>query len=133
LREREDRLLRAERRHDLGVRVDGDAEAPADPARDRLSQLRQPRGARVGRALPDRRLERLADEARRRLPGVADAEVDHVAPGAPLVEAGEGVLLELGEHGREEHRYTLPASSLRSASKVRTSSATSTRSSAACA
>ena len=55
LREREDRLLRAERRHELGRGVDGRAEAALDPAGDRGAQLGEPGGARVGRHLLDRR------------------------------------------------------------------------------
>ena len=112
LREREDRLLRAERRDDLAVRVHVDAVPAPDPRRDGGAQLGQPGGARVGRELADPGGERLADERRRRLAWVADAEVDHVDParprvGAPLVEAGERVLLEPGEDRREVHERSV--------------------------
>ena len=107
LREREDRLLRAERRHDL-ARADRDAVAALDPRRDRLAQLGQPGRTRVRRQLADPGHQRVADERGRHLARVADTEVDHVDPtpprvGAPLVEPCERVLLEAGEDGRELH------------------------------
>ncbi len=108
LREREDRLLRAERRHDLDAGIDVDCEAPPDPACDCLAKLRQPRGAWVGRNLVDRREHGLADERRRQLARVAHAEIDQLDPaglclGLPVVEPRERVLRQIGEDGGELH------------------------------
>ena len=72
--------------------------AALDPGPDRPAQLGQPGGARIRRAFADRARERLANEGRRDLAWIADAEVDQLAPAAPLVESSEGVLLELGEN-----------------------------------
>ena len=97
LREREDRLLRAEGGEELAV-LDLDLVAALDPGPDRRPQLGQPGGARIRRAFADRTRERLANEGRRDLAWIADAEVDQLAPAAPLVESSEGVLLELREN-----------------------------------
>src|SRR5205823_5355360 len=75
LRQAEDRLLRAERRHDLGVRIERDAEAALTPAGDRAAELREPLRERVARALGQALDERLPDPRVGRLVRVALAEV----------------------------------------------------------
>ena len=81
LREREDRLLRAVRRHDLALGVDRDAEPPLEPARRGVAQLGQSLGERIGRALRQRVDERAADHGVGRLVRIALAEVDHLDSG----------------------------------------------------
>jgi hypothetical protein len=76
--EREDRLLAAERRHDLRVRVERGAEAPLRPGRDRLAQLGQADRGRVAHPLAQPVHERLPDHRVGRLARVAHAEVDHL-------------------------------------------------------
>ena len=66
LSEREDRLLGAERRNDLHGRIRLDAEAPRDPHRHSLAELRQADGPGIRRHLGDAGDESLADEGRRR-------------------------------------------------------------------
>ena len=86
LREREDRLLRAERRDHLGVGVELDGEAARDPAGDGVAQLGQPDGGRIAHPLADAVPERLDDRGVRRLARIAHPEVDHLeARGATLL------------------------------------------------
>ena len=120
-------------------RVDRDAEAPVDPAAIASRSSGSPVARGYDETALDRREQRLADERRRHLARVADAEVDQLDPararlGLPVVEARERVLRELGEHGGEAacldgtQRGTAAAPSY-----VRASSVISTRSSTACA
>ena len=108
LREREDRLLRAERRDDLRRLVELDVEAAPDPGGDRLAELGQADRARIPRRLVDRRDERVADERGGRLARVAHAEVEELdAPRGHgrlrLVLPHERVGGERGESGGERH------------------------------
>jgi hypothetical protein len=108
LGEAEDRLLRAERRDDLGAGIDTHVKAPVDPPGDRVAQLRQARRARIRGDLVDRCKERLADERRRQLPRIAHAEVDQVDAaslrlGLPVVQPRKWVLGEIREDGGELH------------------------------
>src|SRR5439155_24113603 len=107
LREREDRLLRAERRNDA-VRVDRCAEPAADPAGDRLAELGDPRGSRIAHALANAFTDRLDDPRVGRLAWVAHAEVDHLeAAGAArrcsLVQADERVRRLRAQDRRDGH------------------------------
>jgi hypothetical protein len=110
LRQAEDRLLGAERRDDLRVRVEAGAEAALDPPGDDLAQLGQARGLRVaehGRGL-DGLGERAADEGGRLLARLARAEVDHVDAAGErgllgLVEADERVGRQAGEDRAQPH------------------------------
>ncbi len=97
LREREDRLLRAERRDHLGVRIQGRAEAPPDPAGDRLPQLGKACSGRVAHALPHAVLQRLEDHRVGGLARIAHAEVDHLESGRP---SSRGCLVEPDERVR---------------------------------
>ena len=72
----EERLLRALTGHDFPVRVDREAEAALQVAGGRLAKHGKARDARVLGNLRDRCLEGLADEGRRRLARVADAEIE---------------------------------------------------------
>jgi hypothetical protein len=108
LGEVEDRLLGAERRDDLRVRVQRRPEAAPHPAGDRSPQLRQPLGQRIRRQRRHRRGERLADERRRLLARLADAEVDYVdavglQPPPRLRQPHERVRPQPGEDGGEPH------------------------------
>ena len=108
LREREDRLLRAEGRDHVAVGVDLHSETALDPGRDRLTKLRQAGRRRVAHPLPDTVAQRLQDRRVRRLPRIAHPEVDHLeALGAPrrrsLVQPDERVRLLRPEGGREGH------------------------------
>ena len=108
LGEVEDRLLGAERRDDLAVGVERDAEAAPRPAGDRRAQLGQAVGRGVGRERLDRGGERLADEGRRLLARLAHPEVDEVHAGrreAPLGlgEPHERVRAQAGERRGELH------------------------------
>ena len=106
-REAEDRLLAAEGRDHLRVRVELDAEAPTGPGSDRLAELRQPDRRRVAHPLAQTGHERFANQGVGRLLRVAHAEVDHFDPAlldAPggLVQPHErvcGLPLENGETG----------------------------------
>ena len=59
LGEREDRLLRAERRDHVRVRIERGSEAAPDPGRDRLAQLGQPDRGRIAHPLADAVPQRL--------------------------------------------------------------------------
>ena len=112
LGEGEDRLLRAVGRDNLGVRVDGDAEAAIKPARGGSAQLRQPLCERIRRALGQRVDERLPDHRIGRLVRIALPEVDHVDAGreqAPLLllEPHEGVRRHLGQDRVDRHERNL--------------------------
>ena len=112
LGEGEDRLLRAVRRHDLRVRVDGDAEAPLEPARGGGAQLRQALRERIRRALGQRVDERLPDHRIGRLVRIALPEVDHVDAGREqtpllLLEPHERIRRHLGQHGIDRHERNL--------------------------
>ena len=95
-REREDRLLAAERRDDLRVGVEPRPKTALRPGRDRLAQLRQPDRGRVAHPVAQPVDEGLADLRVGRLARIAGAEVDHVDPArldpaGSLVEAHERV------------------------------------------
>src|SRR5215468_10260930 len=74
-RQVEERLLRAGARQDLGVRVQRERKAPLEISGHRLAQRGSPRDRRVLRDVRHRLPQRLADERRRRLARIADAEV----------------------------------------------------------
>ncbi len=97
LGEPEDRLLRAERRDDLGRRVEVGAEAAREPAGDRGPQLRQALGLRVARDRLglDRLGDGAADERRRLLARLARPEVDD-----PRAAGGRGRLRLVEAHER---------------------------------
>ena len=121
--EGEDRLLRAERRHDLRRRIDRHAETPVDPAGDRGPQLRQAGGAWIRGHVLDRCEQRLPDERGSDLTRVAHAEVDRLDSastnlGPPVVETRERILGEVCEDGREmdAHDQTVPRRRRRSCS-----------------
>ena len=91
-------FLRADRAHDLGLRIDRDAEAARVVLADRSAQLLDAAAHRVaviGR--PERGLPQLLDgDRRRREIGVAEAEVDHIVSLVPqlplqLVDGREDV------------------------------------------
>ena len=86
LGEREDRLLRAERRDHVLVGIERDAEAAPDPAGDRLAQLGKPDRRGIAHALAHAVAERLEDRRVGRLARIAHPEVDHLealSPAAP--------------------------------------------------
>src|SRR6185295_11749575 len=89
-REAEDRLLAAEGRDHLRVRVEYDAEAPTGPGGDRLAQLRQPYSRRIAHPLAQTGHERVANQGVGRLLRVAHAEVDHLDPA--LLDAPGGLV-----------------------------------------
>ena len=98
----EDALLRADRRHDLGVRIELDVEAAHVEVRDGLAEVRAAAvgGVLVRLGLGDRLLHRVDDDRRRRAVGVADAQRDDVDA---LRALGGDLALELGEQvGRDE-------------------------------
>ena len=104
----EDRLFAAVGRDHLRLRIDVDAEAALAPARDRLSQLRQPFRERIAREWLDALDEGAADQRIRLLARVALAEVDQPdtlrsEPPFGLLEADEGISARRGEHRRELH------------------------------
>jgi hypothetical protein len=112
LREREDRLLRAERGDHVPLGIELDAEASPDPCGDRLAELGKPGRRRVAHALADAVAERLQDQGVGRLARVAHAEVDHLEPSCPargrrLVEADERVGRLGAECGGERHAVTV--------------------------
>jgi hypothetical protein len=88
-------FLRADRRHDLGVRIELDAEAPAVPVGHRQTELREAFRQRVSMvgSLARRFDELLYDVRRGRPVGVAHAEVDDVFAGYA------GAVLELDHLG----------------------------------
>jgi len=116
LGEVEDRLFAAVGRDHLRLRIDVDAEAALAPARDRLSQLRQPFRERIAREWLDALDEGAADQRIRLLARVALAEVDQLhavrcQPPLRLLEADEGIRAGGGENGGELHlvrRYPAP-------------------------
>ena len=121
----EDALLGADRRHDLGLRVELDVEAAHVEVRHRLAEVL---AAAVGRVLVrlglgDGLLHRVDDDRGRRPVGIADAQRDDVDA---LRALGGDLALELGEQvGRDEvealaglHRFS---------SSVQKSSASSPR------
>src|SRR5690606_28384963 len=97
-----DALLRADRRDDLALGVDLDAEAAVVEAREGLAELGAAagRGVLVRAGVRDGPLHRLDDMRVGRLVRIADAERDHVNSLGLLV--GDPPL-ELGEHVRR-HR-----------------------------
>ena len=110
LREREDRLLRAVRRHDLRVRVERDAEAALAPSRGSGAQLGEALGERIGRALGERVDERLPDGGVGRLVRIALAEVDHrdalvEQPPPRLLEPDERIGRHLRQRGCDADRH----------------------------
>ena len=126
LREREDRLLRAEGRDHVAVGVDRALRTDASIQAAIASRSSgRPAGRRVAHPLPDTVAQRLQDRRVRRLPRIAHPEVDHLeALGAPrrrrLVQPDERVRLLRPERGREGHasdaRRSARATSRRSAS-----------------
>ncbi len=90
LREREDRLLRAERRDHVGARVERDPEPSPDPAGDRLAELGQPDGRRIAHPLAHAFTQRLDDARIGGLARVAHPEVDHLEPFAPGAQPQRG-------------------------------------------
>ena len=90
----------------MGVRIEGDAEAPAGPAGDGLAELGEPDRRRIAHALPDAVPQRLEDRRIRRLARIAHPEVDHLEPLGPplgrrLCETHERIrLLRLAGWGR---------------------------------
>ena len=76
----EDRLLGADRGHDLALGVQAHVEAPLIEVAHGGAEVLAPTVARVamGLGLADGLLHRLDDQRRRRPVGVADAEADHV-------------------------------------------------------
>ena len=134
--QREDRLLAAERGDHVRGRVQRRAEPPRGPRDDRLAQLGEARGARVRRRRDDRLPQGVADERRRFVARVADAEVDQLAPGVERLSACAGRAPRTGTARRlgspVTAASTLPpraARNPRSTSNERTSAAVSTRSS----
>jgi hypothetical protein len=132
LGEREDRLLRPVRRHDLRVRIDVDAEPPPAPRRCRLAELRQPLGERVRRALGQRVDQSLPDHRVGRLVRIAAPEVEHldaVRHELPprLLEPDERIRRHLRERRVDHDR------NLRSVSYARSRLSTGTCSSTRCA
>ena len=97
LGEAEDRLFRTERGEDVGIGIEGDAEASVDPGRDGATELGEARGPWIGRGRLDRILHRLTDERGRLLAGVAHAEVDD---GATLGDRGRLPAIQLLERIR---------------------------------
>ena len=111
LREREDRLLRAVRRHDLRIGIDRDAEAPLDPPGGGVAKLGQSLRERIRRALRQRLDERVADHRIGRLVRIALAEIDHLDPRREqppplLLEPRERVRGHLRQH-RVDHERNL--------------------------
>lgn len=100
----EDRLLRADRGADLLTRVEAHLKTLVRPAGDRLAVVARAHVARIaaGRVGVDALLEGIADDRRRRLRGIAHAEVDHRHPGGAercdlRIDLGEGVARQFGE------------------------------------
>ena len=86
----------------MALGIDVDIVAALQPAGDGLAQRRQPgrRGITAGRR--NGRNERLADESRGVVLGIADAKVDKFHPWQRLLaraQLGEGVRLELDDRG----------------------------------
>src|SRR5205809_122461 len=79
-----DAVLGAERRQDLGLRVELDTGALAVPVRDRITQFAKPEVRRVAviRRIGSHLLQHADDATRRRQVGIANAERDHIDPGA---------------------------------------------------
>ena len=94
LREREHDLLRPEDREDLRIGIHPGLEPSLDPCRDRVAELRQPGGPWVARHGFERIDEGVADERRRLLTGVTDAEVDQLAALPPRLCRASIELLE---------------------------------------
>ena len=94
-------LLGAERDHDLGLGVELDPEAARIVARLRPAQPRNAARHRIAMgARIARRLDQLLDDRRRRrLVGIAHAEVDDVAPGRPGLRLHR---VDLAEHVRRQ-------------------------------
>ena len=112
LGEAEDRLLRAEGRDDLAVRVERDAEPTQAPRGDGAAQLRQALRERVARALAEALDESAADPLVGGLVRIALAEVDHrhaarLQPPPRLLEAHERVRGHLGQRRRDSHDETV--------------------------
>ena len=111
LREGEDRLLRAVGRHDLGLGVDGDAEAPVEPACRSLAQFGQPLCERIRRSLGQCVDEGLANHRIGGFVRVALTEVDHLDSGRQeppplLLEPRERIHGHLGQD-RIDHERNL--------------------------
>ena len=99
-------LLGADRRNDLCVRVDLDAEAAAVEAGQGRPELLTPpvRRVLVGAGVGHGGLHGLDHVGEGRVVGVADPEVDHVDPGGALFRH---LLLELGELVRRDRPEAL--------------------------
>ena len=109
LGETEDRLLAAEGRDHLAVRIDIDAEAALEPTGNRPAKLREPLGLRIAHALAQAVDQGLPDRRVGRLARVALAEVDDLDPGLGglalrTLEPEEGVRRLRREDGRDVHR-----------------------------
>ena len=108
-RQMEQRLLRPLARQDLPVRVEREPEPALQVTGDRLAQRGDAPHGRILRHLRHRGLERLADERRRRLARIADAEVvERSAAAQRRLALHVGLLLQIsGELAQEGIRQRL--------------------------